>query len=593
VFTVAEKNELAKTKSERKAFVATLTSVGMDLRNRLIEMSAPRRRWMIISLLFVLAIFALTSWFVQRPDWQQLFSGLDAKDVQQVSQELAAGAIPFRVTPDGSNIEVPGDVIDKARMVVAAKGMPHTGRLGFELFDKPNWVGSDFDEHVNYQRALEGELEQTIGSLEIVQSARVHLVLPEPSLFTSEAKPAKASVVLKLRNTSIDPAQIESIRSLVAGAVDGLSPVDVSLIDADGRVDLKPRSKSPEEGEMEQAMEAKLVALLEPLAGRDNVRATVHVSFNHGTTERTEEVYDPTQSVALSMQRSEQTSNQGGKPSGVPGTASNTPAASPNGAVQGSPAATPGSPPLLPKDSLSVYPQSGGQVQTIKEESGTYANTKHLFHSEEGPGKIDRISTAIVVNDRIFTEGEGKEKHTVWKARSVDEMRRMEELVQAAAGYDPKRGDQVVVKNMSFVANSLAAPVGVGERTVEQLTSLLRSEPGLLRTLLLGVCGILLVMVVLRPMASQMMMALRESASEIAVRRTPYPLEPSVQQELRTLRDSNAGDALMPDGSSWKRGRTSAQVIFDEVTDHIRREPIQSTRILENWISTQEEPEAE
>src|SRR5437868_9867031 len=142
-------------------------------------------------------------WFAGRPDWGVLFSGLDGKDVQQVSQELSAAGIPYEATVDGSGIQVPAEMLDKARMEVAAKGMPQTGRLGFELFDKPNWVGSEFDERVNYQRALEGELEHTIGSLGVVKSARVHLVLPQASLIAADRKAAKASVVLKLKRASL------------------------------------------------------------------------------------------------------------------------------------------------------------------------------------------------------------------------------------------------------------------------------------------------------------------------------------------------------------------------------------------------------
>jgi flagellar M-ring protein FliF len=292
-------------------------------------------------------------------------------------------------------------------------------------------MGSEFDERVNYQRALEGELEQTISTLAVVRSARVHLVLPTQSLFTSEVKNAKASAVLKLRRSSVDPAEADAIRSLVAGAVENLSADDVVLVDADGRVSLKPRSKNAAEGEIEQALEMKLVSLLEPLAGRDNVRATVNLSYEQGSEERTDEVYDPSQVATLNMQRSEQTSNQPSKPSGVPGTASNTPAASPNGAVQGSATATPGAPPLVAKDAAPVYPQASLPGQTIKEESGTYAVTKHLVHSELEPGRLRRVTAAIVVNDRASLEGAGKQRHTVWKPRSPDEMRRLEELAAA------------------------------------------------------------------------------------------------------------------------------------------------------------------
>ncbi len=163
-------------------------------------------------------------------------------------------------------------------------------------------------------------------------------------------------------------------------------------------------------------MEAKLVAMLEPLAGRDNVRATVNVTYDEDSEERTDEVYDPTQVVALSMQKSDQSAAQQGRAQGVPGTASNSPAGSPAGAVAGSQAAAaPGTPPLLQKEALPVYPQNGGVGQTLHQENGTYAVTKHTTHSELGPGRIRRVTAAVVVNDRMMTQGEGKTAQTVWK----------------------------------------------------------------------------------------------------------------------------------------------------------------------------------
>ena len=154
-----------------------------DLQGRVKAMPPARRRWMGASTLLVLALAAGMLWYAGQTDWRVLFSGLDAKDTQQIAQELSAAGIAYELTPDGSGIQVAADQVDKARMEVASKGMPQTGRMGFELFDKPNWVGSEFDEKVNYQRALEGELEHTIGTLAVVRSARVHIVMPKDSLF--------------------------------------------------------------------------------------------------------------------------------------------------------------------------------------------------------------------------------------------------------------------------------------------------------------------------------------------------------------------------------------------------------------------------
>src|SRR3984885_10537060 len=223
-----------------------------------VAMAAGKRTWLIASAVFLAAMCAGLLWYAGRPDWRVLFSGLDGKDVQQVSPELAAAGIPYETTVDGGGVQVPAEMLDKARMEVAAKGMPQTGRLGFELFDKPNWVGSEFDERVNYQRALEGELEHTIGTLGMVKSARVHLVLPQDSLFAAEQKVAKASVVLKLKRASMDPEQADAIRSLIAGSVENLSVDNVTLVDANGRVNFKQRSSNAAEADAEQAMEAKL-----------------------------------------------------------------------------------------------------------------------------------------------------------------------------------------------------------------------------------------------------------------------------------------------------------------------------------------------
>jgi flagellar M-ring protein FliF len=482
-------------------------------------------------------------------------------------------------------------MVDKARMEVAAKGMPQTGRLGFELFDKPNWVGSEFDERVNYQRAMEGELEHTIGTLSAVESARVHLVLPQPSLFTSEEKAAKASVVLKLRRGTLDPDQADAIRSLVAGSVENLSPDQVTLVDADGRVNLKPRSNDMAKEDEEQAMEAKLVAMLEPLAGRDNVRATVNLSYDEGTEEHTDEVYDPSQVATLSMQKSEQTSVAPVRPEGIPGTASNSPGAAAAGGAAGSAAAAaPGTPPLLQKEALPVYPQQSARPdQSLSQESGTYGVTKHLVHTAEGPGRIRRVSAAVVVNDRSLTEGSGKMEHVVWKPRSPEEMRRLEELAQAAVGFDAKRGDQVVIENVSFSTNAPAIKPPAMDRLMDGSRTLLHSQPGLMRTLAMGICGILLVMFVLRPVASQVTATLREpvllstGAGAFGVERA---LGSTSEWEDGGAEETLPG--LVPERTLSKT-QQQHQGIFDHVSEHIRREPAQSTRLLEAWIGTPEE----
>jgi len=551
------------------------------LRARLMGMPVGKRSWLIASVLFLVAMCAGMVWYAGRPDWRVLFSGLDGNDVQQVTQELSGAGIPFETTPDGAGVQVPAEMLDKARMEVAAKGMPQTGRMGFELFDKPNWVGSEFDERVNYQRAMEGELEHTIATLGVVKSARVHLVLPQPSLFSGAEKLAKASVVLKLKRATLEMEQMESIRSLVASAVENLSPEQVTLVDADGRVSFKTRTKSATDGELEHAMEAKLVAMLEPMAGHENVRATVNVSYEQGNEERTDEVYDPTQTATLTMQRSEQSSAQAGKASGIPGTASNSPAAGAAGGAAGSQAASaPGTPPLLQKEALPVFPQAASGGQSVHEESGTYGVTKHIVHTEQGPGRVRRITAAVVVNDRSVMEGQGNTEHQAWKPRGAEEMKRMEQLAQAAVGFDAKRGDQVVIENVGFSTNVPELQPAALDRVLEETTKLLHAQPGLMRTVLIALCGFVLVIFVLRPVAKQVAATLREPlrlGAGVSVAETmAMPAQNRLPEE--------------GDGVSWRKARNprSTEGVFDRVTEHIRREPAQSKRLLEAWIAGDE-----
>ena len=569
---------------------------------RVMSIPAQRRVWLMGALLFLGAGLAAVAWYFERPDYRVLFSGLDAKDVQTVSQELGAAGIPFSTTADGSGVQVPADSLDKARMEVAAKGMPQTGRLGFELFDKPNWVGSEFDEKVNYQRALEGELEHTIGSLGEVRTARVHLVLPQASLFTAQEKVAKASVVLKLRKTSLSQEQIESIRGLVAGAVENLSAENVTLVDADGRVNLQAKGRgSAAEADMEQALETKLIAMLEPLAGRDNVRATVNVSYDEGSVEKTDETYDKDGSVPLTVKKSEQIGAGRATASGVPGTASNTSAAAPTGSVAAAGAATAaGQPPLL-KEALPVYPTAGGGGSSTKEESETYGVSRHVTHSEMGPGRIRRVTAAVVVNDKPGVEGTGKTERTVWKPRSAEEMKRFEQLAQAAVGFDDDRGDQVVMSNVSFNSNVPEVKLTGVAQVAEEAKNFVATQPGLLRTGMMGLVALLAVMFVLRPVAKQVTATLKApvllasgSPTGSAGVRAPGGAAGVSNAALTDggASESGGGAAQQQDemiAAPKRRQMKQGQVMFEHVADTIVREPVQSTRLLETWIGTGEE----
>ncbi len=227
------------------------------LRQRWSAMQHAQRRLFVLSVLGFAGLIAVASWWTSRTDWRTLFNGLEARDASQVQQQLSAAGITYQTTPDGTAVQVPAEDLDKARVAIAAKGMPQSGRLGFELFDKPNWVGSEFDERVNFQRALEGELEHTIETMEAIRSARVHVVLPKQGAFSSEDQPAKASVVLKLRRSGLSRDETESIRTMIASAVEGLQAGAVTLVDADGRADFSQHDAHGAQREDEATLESK------------------------------------------------------------------------------------------------------------------------------------------------------------------------------------------------------------------------------------------------------------------------------------------------------------------------------------------------
>jgi flagellar M-ring protein FliF len=542
------------------------------LRQRWSALQGAQRRLFVFSVLGFAGLAGIASWWTSRTDWRTLFNGLEARDASQVQQQLSAAGITYQTTPDGTAVQVPAEELDKARVAIAAKGMPQSGRLGFELFDKPNWVGSEFDERVNFQRALEGELEHTIETMEAVRSARVHVVLPKQGAFSSEDQPAKASVVLKLRRSGLPREETESIRTMIAGAVEGLQAGAVTLIDADGRADFSQHDAHGVQREDEAALEAKLIQVLEPLAGAGNVHATVNLSYLTGSEEHTDEVYDPTQSVPVTTQKTEQ-SALNTKSGGIAGTASNTPAAAPVSNTQGT----------APAGGTAAV-QPAAQQQTSREESTSYAVTRHVSHTEQGPGSVRRIAAAIVINDRLITQTGGKPV-SVWKPRSADEMKRMEQLAQAAVGFETKRGDSVVLQNISFSDNAEEKSPALIDRVGSQARDLLRSQPSLLRTLGMGACLLVLGFMVLRPLGKQ------------AVRLLDQPLLPAVAgggSAVAPLQLNGTGNTVaaaepVQPPLLASSAPPDAQNVFDRVTEHIRTEPIASARLVQAWIGGSED----
>src|SRR6201992_1858013 len=239
-----------------------------------------QRMYLGVGLGVVVAAIAFFSHMIATPDYKVVMSGLESADAQAMGSQIAAKKIPYTITPDGTSISVPADQVDAARMELASKDAPHSGRIGVGIFDKVSWGETEFDEKVNYQRALEGELERTIQTMSNVKSARVHLVMATDSVFMDRERGAKASVTLRLKSGSLSRAEISEISRLVAGAVDELKPADVVIIDADSNRTLGLGSGAPDQAEgADQELTRRLISILGPVVGPDRMRATVNVEY--------------------------------------------------------------------------------------------------------------------------------------------------------------------------------------------------------------------------------------------------------------------------------------------------------------------------
>src|SRR4051794_8125187 len=301
----------------------------------------------IVVLLVGGGITSFVKWNHDR-SFKALFTGMSPEDAAAIVQKLKESGVEHRIGENGTSVLVPETKVDELRLEMAGAGLPKTGRIGFELFDRNNLGITDFTEHVNYRRALEGELERSIKALNVVEQARVHLTFPKDSVFLDYREPAKASVLVHTRaGTRLSPQNVTAVANLVASAVEGLTPELVSVLDMSGNLLSRPRRKSGEDGapseaaldykhQIEKDLVAKIESTLEPLLGEGHFRVGVTADCDFTTTEQSEEVLDPTKSVMVTSQKSEDVAGSGAQTAGVPGISSNLPRAAPRAVTPGS-----------------------------------------------------------------------------------------------------------------------------------------------------------------------------------------------------------------------------------------------------------------
>ncbi len=383
-----------------------------------------------IALLSIACIIFSFAW-MQREQYQILFTNLSQEDSGLIIQKLKEKKIKYKI--EGEKILVPSDKVYETRIQLAAQGVPTGGSVGFELFDKTDFGTTDFVQKLNYQRALQGELTRTIMALSEIEHARVHLVIPEKTVFIEQKTNPSASILLKLKTgKKLTENQIQGIVHLVSSSVEGLSPKDVTIVDSTGEMLTKQKdqlsalssSQLEYQKNFEKEVELSVISILEPIVGVGKVRAKATVDIDFTKIEKTEERYDPEGQVIRSTQKIAEKSDVGGA-GGVPGVNSNLPTK----AVQ--------SPAFL------------SQGQTEKQnEIVNYEISKVVSHIISPTGIVKRQTIAVVVDGNYKMDNNKKER--VYVPRSDEEIKHYEDLVKKAIGFSQERGDDVKVVNMPF-----------------------------------------------------------------------------------------------------------------------------------------------
>ncbi|HEY4706454.1 MAG TPA: flagellar basal-body MS-ring/collar protein FliF [Thermodesulfobacteriota bacterium] len=502
----------------------------------------------------VIAAVAVLLLWNQGPEYQVLYSQLSAEDSGAVIEKLKEKRVPYKV--DGSIISVPAEKVYETRMELAGEGIPQGGGIGFEIFDKTAFGVTDFVQKVNYKRALQGELGRTITQIKEIESARVHLALPEKGVFLDEQKKARASVIVKLKpGKELTQGQVSSIVHLVANSTDNLKPDDVAVVDTSGRM----WTRESGEGDalrlsagqieykrgLENDYESRLQSMLEKTVGMNKVVTRVSVEVDTKHVERTEERFDPDGQVVRSEQRNKEKSVGGTSNYGVPGVLSNMPET-----AQPVPSAT------------ATPSQSQRQDEVIN-----YEISKVTSHVVEPIGAIKRLTVSVLVDGtyQVAKDAQGSETRT-YTARTDEEISRFTEMVKAAVGYDDKRGDVISV---------VSTPFDKGVSEVEAALSQAAEEKGpyippqlipvIIKYATIMLITLLALIFIVRPIIKR-------------ITRETVALEEIQRKMPHALAAGAAHGELMEKGSDHDRDSV------DRLKGVVKENPQQVAMVLKNWM---------
>ena len=422
-----------------------------------------------IALLVVAAVAAMV--MGRQPDYKVLFSNLSDKDGGAIVAQLSQMNVPYKHADGGGAILIPAERVHDVRLRLATQGLPRGSVTGFELMETNRFGMTQFQERLNFQRGLEGELTRSIQALSSVQGARVHLALPNQNGFFREQQKPSASVLVSLHPGRIlDRAQLAGIVHLVASSVPELAPSAVSVLDDTGKLLSQSPDAAGEEGinaqqllyvqQIEQQYARRIMEILEPVVGRNNVKAQVSAELDFSRTESTSEQFRPNQTPDSGAIRSQQVLESSGTANktatGVPGAVANQPPA----------------PSAAPVNGANPAPTAGGQQgageSTSKRESTTnYEVDKTVKVTRGNNWAIKRLSAAVVVNYQALAEEKGG---ATPKPLTPEQIEQMTGLVRETIGFNKERGDSVNLMNTPFLtseAPAAAVPLWRQPETIE------------------------------------------------------------------------------------------------------------------------------
>jgi len=429
----------------------------------------PTQIGMLVGAVALLALLtALALWYAA-PTYDVLYRGLAEEDAGQIMEALQKANIPFRIDPRTGALMVAADQVHEARLKLASQGLPKGAVNGLEALEKQDSFGvSQFMETTRYQHALEGELARSVMTIGAVESARVHLAFPKDTVFARQQQPPTASVLVRLRpGRVLDEGQVAAVIHLIASSVPKLKPDQVSVVDQYGNL----LTRTGQDGgagnglnldqleyarRIEDRYARRVEDLLTPVWGAGRVRAQVSLDLDFNTSEETAERYEPREEPRpIRSEQLLEENNPRQNPVGVPGALSNQPpgaAVAPEVAAPQTPV-NPANPPNPANPGTVETTQTAPPPPTRKEMTRNYELDKRVTQVRSGPGRVLRVSAAVVIDDRVVFQ-DGKPVRT---PVTPEEIERITNLIKQAVGFNAERGDSVNVFSATFAPSSLAA----------------------------------------------------------------------------------------------------------------------------------------